>query len=115
MPQPCVCGETCGCGTIKISKEEIIKGSSCCCVSALVTLTRVFIRSHKSVQSCRRLVQQSVTTGRQLSALCNSPTRTRRLIIEIPILIKMRAPQIYYAVRLGVGVYVNMPVVFFSR
>ena len=24
--QPCVCGETCGCGTVKISKEEMIKG-----------------------------------------------------------------------------------------
>ena len=62
------------------------------------------------------LLRRSATSRRrQLSALCNSPTRTRRLIIEIPILIKMRAPQIYYAVRLGVGVYVNMPVVFFSR
>jgi hypothetical protein len=32
--QPCVCGETCGCGTIKISKEEVITGSY---VSGLVS------------------------------------------------------------------------------
>jgi hypothetical protein len=37
--QPCVCGETCGCGTVKVPKEDIIKGNALLMISlrSLVT------------------------------------------------------------------------------
>ena len=52
LPQPCVCGETCGCGTIKIPKEEVIKGT----VAHLwlpFYLPRSLVSSHAAIKASK--------------------------------------------------------------